>query len=432
MLRPSLLLLACIGLLPSCGGSAPIEIEPGEESTGIPLELENSHPAAAGNDERENEPGDERAVPEPALSREQLEDGWIQLFDGRTLFGWTANSGGDWSVVDGVIRAGKGKPGLLLTTVPFADYELRCDFRLEKGGNSGVFLRTVPGPKDPGRDCYELNICDSHKDFPTGCLVARHKIEKSPAVEGEWHTFAVRMVGHRIVVRLDDKPLVDFTDKSEFPRDRGRIGLQMNGGRIEFRNVLLKPLGTKPLFDGKSLAGWRVVPGSKSKFTVEERTIRVTDGPGFLETTSSRGDFILQAEARTNGTNLNSGIFFRAEPGTAKAPSNGYELQIHNGTKGGDRSRPANAGTGAIFRRNTARFVVSRDHEWAALTLLAAGPRFAVWVNGLQVTDWLDERKPHANPRRGLRLEAGHISLQGHDPTTDLAFRNLRVTGRSR
>lgn len=67
------------------------------------------------------------------------------------------------------------------------------------------------------------------------------------------------------------------------------------------------------------------------------------------------------------------------------------------------------------------------DHDWAYVTLIANGPRIATWVNGYQTVDWVDERKPDENPRRGLRLEAGHLSLQGHDPTTDLNFKDLRV-----
>jgi hypothetical protein len=50
-----------------------------------------------------------------------------------------------------------------------------------------------------------------------------------------------------------------------------------------------------------------------------------------------------------------------------------------------------------------------------------------VWIDGEQVTDWTDTRKPDPNARNGLRLEAGHFSIQGHDPTTDLSFKNLRV-----
>jgi len=53
-------------------------------------------------------------------------------------------------------------------------------------------------------------------------------------------------------------------------------------------------------------------------------------GRGFLETESTWGDFILQAQIKTNGKHLNSGIFFRAMPGTAEEPSNGYEAQVQN------------------------------------------------------------------------------------------------------
>ena len=60
--------------------------------------------------------------------------------------------------------------------------------------------------------------------------------------------------------------------------------------------------------------------------------------------------------------------------------------------------------------------------KWFTKTIVAVGPHVSVWVNGLQVTDWTDKRKPHANPRKGLRLEAGSIILQGHDPTTDILF----------
>ncbi|MCA9026076.1 MAG: DUF1080 domain-containing protein, partial [Planctomycetaceae bacterium] len=202
----------------------------------------------------------------------------------------------------------------------------------------------------------------------------------------------------------------------------------------EFKNILLKPLNTTDLFNGTDLTGWRVVPGSQSEFVVEEETIHVTaEKQGFLETEGTYGDFIFQAEAichhdpADGGDALNSGYFFRAKQGTEEAPSHGYEVQIHNGWEGDDHTKPTNAGTGAIFRRTEARRVIPSDNEWFTTTLVASGPHITVWVNGYQVTDWEDTREPNDNPRQGLRLEAGHISLQGHDPTTDLSFRNLRI-----
>ena len=354
-----------------------------------------------------------------------------------SLFGWKANSNANWSVQEGVIAADEGDPGLLLTTFQLADYELLCDFRLEAGGNSGIFLRTLFEPKDPSVDCYELNLCDSHATFPTGSFVGRQKIEPRGGcrskldVEGAWHTYRIRVEGRRILVTLDGKHVLDFADASDQPRTIGHIGLQMNGGKIEFRNVLLRPLSTRPIFNGKDLSGWRTVPGSKGRFEVTDGTIHVGGGPGFLETDSTWGDFVLQTEVRTNEKNINSGIFFRAERATQEAPSNGYELQIHNGFADGDRTKPndygSGFGTGAIFRRVKARRIVADDGDWFSMTLIAGGPHFSTWVDGYQVVDWTDKREAHANPRRGKRLPAGHISLQGHDPSTDLNFKNLRI-----
>lgn len=361
------------------------------------------------------------------LSREELEQGWIRLFDGQTLFGWAPTSDLNWSISEGVISADSGTPGLLCTTSRFADYELRCDYRLAAGGNSGIFLRTVKTPKDPGVDCYELNMCDTHPQFGTASLVKRAKPAETVTGDGAWHTFHVRVEGPRVTVQFDGKPVLDYTDASENPLTTGHIGLQMNGGKVEFRNVYLKPLGGQPLFDGKSLTGWRVVPGSESEFTVRDETIHVRSGRGFLETEQTAGNFVLQFEAITNGDKLNSGVFFRAMPGTAQAPSHGYEFQIQSGIKGGDRNQPEDFGTGAIFRRIAARRVISNDRQWFTATLVADGPHLTTWVDGVQVVDWTDERKPNDNPREGLRVKPGHFSLQGHDPTTDLAFRNLRL-----
>lgn len=361
------------------------------------------------------------------ISAADAEAGWLALFDEHSLFGWEATSDANWSVADGVLRADAGTEGFLMSHVPFADFEFRCEYRLEKGGNSGIFLRTIRDPQDPATDCYEFNLCDSHPAFPTGSIVGRKKTGAKVDGEGTWKRVALRVEGRKVIARIDEQLAIDFQDDSQNFRPQGFIGLQKKEGRIEFRNVAVRPLGGKPIFDGRDLSAWREVPGSKSEFAVEDESIRVTNGPGFLETRDAWVDFVLQGQAKTNGDGLNSGIFFRALPGTAEAPSNGYEFQIHNAFKNGDPTQPADFGTGAIYRRQPARRIVSRDEEWFAFALVAAGPRFQSWVNGYPVLTWIDDRAPDENPRRGQRLAAGHISLQGHDPTTDLQFRAIRI-----
>ncbi|QDU73957.1 hypothetical protein Pan97_09570 [Bremerella volcania] len=358
----------------------------------------------------------------PGLTPEEIEEGWISLFDGETLFGWNQVTKTDWKVVDGTIQATDGEIGLLCTTTQFADYILRVDFLAEENTNSGVFLRTSPKPKSPTYDCYELNIAPPSNSFPTGSFVGREKVTPD-CPPGEWHTFEVRVQGPVLEVKLDGEVVSTLEDPTYL--GKGFIGLQHNDGKIQFRNVSLKPLGLKSIFNGKDLTGWKQYPEMATKFSVtEEGAIHAQDGPGQLETEGLYANFVLQMQAKTNAENLNSGVFFRSIPGDKMM---GYESQIHNGIEGGDPTKPLDSGTGAIFRRSVARKVVSKDQEWLTKTLIAEGAHISVWVNGYQVTDWTDQRKPDENPRRGQRLTAGSIILQGHDPTTDVLFRNFQI-----
>ncbi len=351
-----------------------------------------------------------------------LADGWIALFDGETLFGCEATSDADWKVEDGAIVVSSGERGLLATTTQFANYALHLEFKAAEGANSGIFLRTPEKPTAPATDCYELNIAPKDNPFPTGSLVGRQKVEGDFS-STDWQTYDVTVNGESVVVQLDGKEILNYKDAK--PLTRGFIGLQLNEGKVAFRDVRLKPLGGKPLFNGKDLEGWSV-PESPSEFVVRNPgELNVRNGRGHIETEESFGDFVLQLECISHAKHLNSGIFFRCVPGSAM---DGYESQIQNEFNEGHRRLPADHGTGGIFRRQNARLVVADDLKWFQKTIVADGPHMAVWVNGYQVSDWTDTREPNENPRRGLRTSPGSIMIQGHDPTTDLSFRKMQIS----
>jgi hypothetical protein len=365
------------------------------------------------------------------ITPEQAAEGWIALFDGETLFGWQPTSDANWRVENGEIRVDsnkkEGKEGWLMTTSEFADYQLHVEFKAPNTSNSGVFLRTPLEPKDPMKDCYEVNIAPADNPFPTGSIVARFQYAPNARqLADEWHTFVITVTGSSITVDLDGEPPITFSQfEGPMPPSRGRIGLQFREGAVAFRNVRLKPLGLKPLFNGKDFTGWNTKLADKSEFAVTPAgELAVKNGPGQLETNDTFGNFVMQLDCQVNGDGLNSGIFFRCIPGDKLM---GYESQIHNGMVDGDPTKPVDAGTGAIYRRSTARCIVASDHEWFTKTLLVDGPHVAVWVNGYQVTDWTDDRPADENPRKGLRTKPGTIAIQGHDPTTDLLFRNLNI-----
>lgn len=354
------------------------------------------------------------------LTDSELAEGWISLFDGQTLFGWSLLGDGEWCVEEGAITPEPGDAAALVTKAQFADCVLRLEFLRQPSARGGVMLAASGEAGDPR--CYEVSIGEPDDVHPTGSLVDRSPVDRNWN-RLDWQSLEVRWEQGSVRVSLDGDQVLEYTD--EAPLARGRIGLRVGEGEIAFRNIRLQPLGLGSLFNGRDLTGWKTYPEMASRFTVtEEGFLHVEDGRGQLETEQTFGDFILQLECITHAPQLNSGIFFRCIPGEVM---NGYESQIHNGFRDNDRTQPEDCGTGGIFRRQDARRVVADDLVWFHKTIVVNGPHMAVWVNGYQVTDWTDTREEHANPRQGLRLEPGTIMIQGHDPTTDLSFRNLRA-----
>jgi hypothetical protein len=363
------------------------------------------------------------------LPPQEAAEGWIQLFDGETLFGWSEEGTALWRAEGGALTFDAGQVGWLRSNAVFADYILKFDFRTKKGGNSGLFIRSAKG-NEPHVSGYEVQIWDDNPKFPTGSLVNHVRAKKATLKADEWNTYEIRLEGDRFQVTLNGKKILDARDAKS---KAGHIGFQANKDKIEFRNIKLKPLGMKPLFDGKSLAGWKVIqppkpPAQPAEWTVKDGAIHVVKGGGQLETEGTYANFVLQLDIRTNPKDANhhpnSGVFLRGEPNTYW---NGYESQIRNEYKDGDRTKPVDWGTGAIYNRVATRKVVSDDGVYFTKTIVASEKHFSVWLNGYPVTDWEDPRPDNENARQGARLKAGAISLQAHDPTTNLDFRNIRL-----
>src|SRR5262249_39361209 len=149
------------------------------------------------------------------LSQELLDDGWISLFDGETLFGWQTTGDAKWDVVNGEIRTRGDKSGFLMTTTQWAEYVLHIEYKAAERTNSGVFLQTPLEPKDPAHDCYELNIAPVDNPFPTGSFVGRQKLKRKakwfPAPD-KWHSFEVAVLSDQSAVRLDGVSVLQYSE----------------------------------------------------------------------------------------------------------------------------------------------------------------------------------------------------------------------------
>jgi hypothetical protein len=362
------------------------------------------------------------------LTPKEVADGWILLFDGETTLGWKIDGSAEAS--DGVLTFnGKKSQCLAETTSQFAAFELRFEYRLSYDPAAKNHPHLYVGPRMSAAELY--------------------------STKKEWYPVVLQVTPSRLhsTIKVPGATPIETTIEFRDP-NVGANFLRFKlpeSAVLAVRDVKLKPQGLRSVFNGKDLTGWKKYTGdekrAKTEFSVnKDGELTLKSGPGDLQTEGRYADFILQIESKTNGKHLNSGVFFRCIPGDYQ---NGYEAQIHNGwdankekeytideydpktnePKGKQKikSHALDYGTGAIYRRIPARKEVAKDNEWFTMTIIAEGRHLATWVNGIQVVDWTDNRPLKDNPRNGCRLEKGPISLQGHDPTTNLNFRNIRI-----
>jgi hypothetical protein len=348
---------------------------------------------------------DDKDKPKPnTLTPKEIAEGWILLFDGESTFGWGK----------------EGNPQVKDGNLVFSAGEKEIEFWYPVGFPDEFDL--VAEWYRVGRSHYRCsNLVTSTNLLPVKeHAKGQHRCYRSDrGFVSDWQFWIA-----------DDMPTGLATSTSNGDPMTARIGFKLEANSsVVIRSLKLRPRKTKPLFTGKNLDGWKINAADPkrmaSKWEVtKDGELSVKNGPGDLVTDKEFDNFVLQFECKTNGKALNSGFFFRCIPGQYQ---NGYEAQIQNAYKDDDRTKPADFGTGAIYRRIAARKVVSNDNEWFTMTVVADGKHISTWVNGYQTVDWIDDRKENENPRQGFRAAKGPISIQGHDPTTDILFRNIRI-----
>jgi hypothetical protein len=190
--------------------------------------------------------------------------GFQPLFDGKTLTGWKVLGGkmDAWDAADGILFVrGKGG-GWLMTEREYADFEIQLEYKMPTQGNSGVALR-APMKGNPAYQGMEIQLLDDpwyKKNYKprirptqlTGSIydvVPPSKDALKPT--GEWNRIHITAKGRQVTVVLNGTPIVDANlddhkDRAKIHpgllRDKGHLGLQSHDGRVEFRNIYVKPL----------------------------------------------------------------------------------------------------------------------------------------------------------------------------------------------
>jgi hypothetical protein len=193
-------------------------------------------------------------VPSMARDDERSDEGFVPLFNGKDLSGWTTK--GYWVYEpDGALAAkprGRRRlipdPNLYLwSKASYDDFILDLEFKVAKAATSGVFLRSKSR-----RSYVQTQIRDDYgKEEPLGnrdCgavvgVAAPSKNMAKPA--GEWNRMIITCEGNRMHVQLNGEEVIKLDlSKSEKTRDvrAGRIGLENTNSPVAFRNVRIKEL----------------------------------------------------------------------------------------------------------------------------------------------------------------------------------------------
>jgi hypothetical protein len=174
-------------------------------------------------------------------------DDWQSLFNGKDTAGWKAvNDPESFKVVDGVLRIqSTGKAAHLFYVgdlkegvVKFKDFELEATVKSEPNANGGIFIHTDMKARLMDQillNGYEVQLNSSPREkIKTGSLYAVVDLDKSPVDETKWFTIRIVVKGKRIMVAIDGKEVVDYTEPKDAKRPPDRAGrlLAAEGGGI--------------------------------------------------------------------------------------------------------------------------------------------------------------------------------------------------------
>jgi hypothetical protein len=219
---------------------------------------------------------------EPALNRltpDEAKAGWQMLWDGTTSQGWRGVHGPDfpakdWVIADGVLTVvpsgGKegGMGGDIITVAQYSNFELRADFRITPGANSGIKIFVDPEiNKGPGSAIgLEYQILDDalHPDAKLGkdgnrTMGSLYDLyppdpNKRPNPVGEWNTAYILSRGGHVEHWLNGMRILTYerftpgfrqrVQESKFKKwpgfgelHQGHILLQDHGDGVSFRNI---------------------------------------------------------------------------------------------------------------------------------------------------------------------------------------------------
>lgn len=165
---------------------------------------------------------------------QKAKKGWQKLFDGKTLAGWKVNeeNPATFSVENKAIKVAGPRTHMFydgeVGNHNFKNFELKLTAKTLPGSNSGIYFHTIYQAKGWPNKGYEVQVNNSHEDWRrTGSLYGVQDVKDSLVKDNTWYKYHIIVKGKNIVIKINDKEAVNYTEPAELPKGAGGRKLDM-------------------------------------------------------------------------------------------------------------------------------------------------------------------------------------------------------------
>lgn len=171
-----------------------------------------------------------------SLTNRPLADGWVSLFDGKTLTGWkAAENPATFSVQDGAIVVFGPRAHLFydgpVNNHAFKNFEWKAQVKTMPGANSGMFIHTAYQDTGWPSKGYEIQVNQTHTDWrKTGSVYALQDVKETFVKDDEWYTEQITVQGKKVTIRVNDKIINEYMEPDSI--SQGTSGKKLSMGTV--------------------------------------------------------------------------------------------------------------------------------------------------------------------------------------------------------
>ncbi len=184
---------------------------------------------------------------------------WLPLFDGVSLQGWKASEHpATFTVQNGSIVVHGPRAHLFydgpVMNHQFKNFEFMASVMTTPGSNSGIFFHTAYQQDGWPNKGYETQVNNTQTDWRrSGSLYDVQDVKEVHVKDNEWYTTYIKVEGNRVIVKLNDRTVVDYTEPEGIEKEKDRSEKRLSTGtfalqghdpdsKVYFKDIKVRPL----------------------------------------------------------------------------------------------------------------------------------------------------------------------------------------------